>query len=161
MPISKADSDYFMIEPDRILEQWSTFARDYYQRACELADARAEYDRARRRLDVVEAELDRDIRHDPETYGVTKITEPVVEKTVLLQKRYRQASEEVVVAKHEMDIRQAFIDALDAMKKGLECTAYINQSAFHAEPKVRGQVGDALREKELARQRRLGQRKAE
>lgn len=154
----RPDGDYFEIKPDQLLEQWSTFARDYYHNACSLADARMEYERAKRHLAVVEAELDRDIRHAPEEFGVTKITEPVVEKTILLQKRYRKAGEELIIAKHEMDIKQAYMDAMDAMKKGLESMVYLNQSAFHAEPKARGVAGDALREQELKNLRRLGQR---
>lgn len=151
-------SEYFVIDADRLFEQWSVFARDYYNKACELADARAEYERVKRQRDVVEAELDKDIRLNPDQYGVTKITEPVVERTILLQKRHMLAFEEVIRAKHSMDIHQAYMDAMDAMKKGLESTAYLQQSAFYAQPVAKGEAAQQhIKEAELRNLRRLGQ----
>src|SRR5215831_6843416 len=144
MSNERLDDSYFVIEPDRLLEQWSVFARDYYHRSLETADARENYEIAKRALDVVEAELARDVRANPEDYGLTKAPSiPVVEQTVLLQKKYATAHQAVVDAEHALDIRKAVMGAMDAMKKGLEATTYLQQNAMYAEPRVRGNVAEA------------------
>lgn len=133
------DEDFFIIDPDHLVERWSTFSRDYYRKACALADSRAEHERMKRQRDVIKAELDRDIRHNPEDYGLgQKTTEKAVENAVLIQRKCQQAEEDVIKAKHFMDIHQAFVDAMDAMKKGLEAYSYLWQASFFAEPKARG-----------------------
>lgn len=136
--------NFFIIDQDRLIEQWSTFARDYYRRACQLADAKAEHERMKRVRDIVAAELDKDIRLHPEDYGLESTTEKAIEKTILLQQRYRHADEEVIKSKHSMDIHQAFVDAMDAMRKGLESYTYLWQSTYFAEPKVRGEARGAI-----------------
>lgn len=150
--------DFFVIDPDRLLEQWSTFARNYYKRACELAEARAEWERMKRVRDVVEAELDKEIRLNPEEYGISIVREKSVERTILLDKKYRQADEEVIKAKHSLDIHQAFVDAMDAMKKGLESTAYLQQASYHAEPQAKGNAQSYISDAKI--DRALGTRKS-
>lgn len=151
------DDDYFVIDLDQLVEQWSVFARDYLRKARALVDAKAEFERMKRVRDVVEAELDRDIRRDPEAFGLEHRTEKAIEKTIILQKSYQDAEEELIKAKHAMDIHQVEIDAMDAMKKALESSTYLFQSAYYAEPQVRGDAGsrmaDARMHRNLARRR--------
>ncbi len=156
---SRLPSDFFTIDPEKLDEQWFRFARDYYEHACLLADAREEYERMKSRREVIAAELDRDIRQQPDTYGVAKITEAVIEKTVLLQKRFRKADEDVIIAKHNVDIMQAAIEAMDGKKKGLENAVRLRLAAYSAEPRVDGDAGDKMRETELRDLRRMGQKR--
>lgn len=149
--MNKPQSDFFEIDPEKLDEQWFRFAREYFDLACQLADARADYERAKARRDVVVAELDRDIRADPDTFGVAKITEPVVEKTVLLQKKYHQADKDVIITKHSVDIMHAAVEAMDAKKKGLENAVQLRLAGYYAEPHVRGDAARSMADAKIDR----------
>src|SRR4051812_8934052 len=92
----------------------------FYEHAITLADARQDYERAKSQRDVIEAELDRDMRLNPETYDLAKITEPALAKAILLEGRYQKANELVIISKHSMDIAQAAVDALDHKKYAIQ-----------------------------------------
>lgn len=146
------DEDFFTIDMDRLFEKWSTFARDYYRKALELVNARAEWERTKRVRDVVEAELDRNIRLNPGDYGVpTPVRESSIEKAILVHTKYQEANLATANAKHAMDVFQSFVDAMDVLKKGLEVVAYLQQSSFHAEPKARGDSYQKVTEAKTAR----------
>lgn len=84
------------------------------------AQARKEMDKAKERLEVVKAELDRGIRSDPDKYGVSKITEGVVASTVLLQSEYQKAMEEYIESKYEQNLTQEALRAVSDRKDSLE-----------------------------------------
>ena len=80
----------------------------------------AEHERAKAQGDLVEAELDRAIRLAPEKYGIDKVTEAAVQKTILVQLRFRNAQAARIEAKHAMDVAQAAVDTLDHKKYALD-----------------------------------------
>ncbi len=127
--------EFFRIDQHRLDEAWTNLAPTFYEYSVKLADAREEHERAKARLDVVEAELDRDIRRNPIEYGVEKITETVVKQTIILSKKYQRANEEVIIARHDMAICEACVDALDHKKKGLESMVYLHSQGYYAEPR--------------------------
>ena len=151
MNTTKVSGDFFEIDPEKLDEQWFRFARDYFDHACNLANAREEFERAKARRDVIEAELDREIRLKPENFGVAKITETQVERTIRLQKRYDKANEEVIIAKHTLDLHQATVDAMDVKKKGLEMIVQLRLSTYYAEPYVRGQAAHQMADAKIDR----------
>jgi hypothetical protein len=116
----KLPLDFFDLDDTRLDEEWAQQSKHYYEHALELADARAALERAKARRDLVAAEVDRDIRADPAKYNLEKITEPAVEKQVTLSRRYAQANEEVIEAKHTVDVLFATVEALEQRKKALE-----------------------------------------
>lgn len=127
--------EFFRIDQNRLDEEWTNQAPTYYEYSVKLADAREEHERCKARRDIVEAELDRAIRQRPEEFGVEKVTEGVVGKTIILQKKYQQAHDNVIRAKHDLDIVQAAVDALEHKKKGLESMVYLQSQGYYAEPK--------------------------
>src|ERR1035437_4154573 len=58
-------------------------------------------DLAKEKLDFIKAQLDRDIRLKPSYFEVDKITDKVVENTILLQEEYKIASTAYIQAKFE------------------------------------------------------------
>jgi len=55
-----------------------------------VAQLSMERDILKEQVDVVKAELDAEIRTDPEKFGLSKITEGAVSNTILVQEKYKQ-----------------------------------------------------------------------
>lgn len=129
--------DFFDIDIHRLHEEWQEQPRRFRKYATKLAHARKKFEKAKAVRDVVEAELDREIRTDPQSHGIDKITESCVAKAIVLNKRYQNANSDVIDCKHEMDILQAAVDALDHRKKALENEVSLRLADYFADPTVR------------------------
>jgi hypothetical protein len=114
------DFSLFEINPYNLHEEWFKHPKRVAVYAKKLADARQAHSRAESDLEVIEAELKRDIRKKPAEFDVDKITEDVVKSTVLLQPRYQWGLAEVIRTKHVVDTLTGFMSALENRKKGLE-----------------------------------------
>ena len=101
-----------------------------------VADMERKKDRAKERVEVMKAELDRDIRNNPDKYGLTKITEGAVQNTIILQPEYREAQEAYIEAKHESDIAKAAMRAVDTKKAALENLVKLFGLSYFAGPSV-------------------------
>ncbi len=142
------EPDIFDLDKDALDEEWIAQPRLYHEHAEKLADARTEWERNKSNLEVVEAELDKDIRLNPSKYELEKITEPVVEKTIALQSRHQKAKRATTDAKHKVDLIQAVVDALDHRKKALENLVQLRLANYFSEPRVKGEAGRAMKEAE-------------
>ena len=69
---------FFDIDQDQLDHELVRQPRLYWQHAQKMAEAGAEHERAKARLEVVEAELDREVRRDPTSFGIEKVTESVL-----------------------------------------------------------------------------------
>ena len=113
--------DRFRIDQHRLDEEWQGQPDRYHSAAVFLADAKMEYEQAKARRDVVEAEVNLDIRRrEPADFGVKSLTEDVVKKCVVLDKRYQKAVHEVHDTQRAMGIAQADVDAEDQRKAALQ-----------------------------------------
>ena len=100
------------------------------------AHARAVMDKAKERLDVVEAEMDRDIRDFPERYNLSKLTETLIKSTVLLTEERQIAAQAHIDTKYEYDIAQAAVRAIDQKKSALENLVKLHGMSYFAGPAV-------------------------
>lgn len=150
-------SEFFDLDMHRLDEEWLRQPRLYHDYAVKLADARATWERAKAAREVVQAELDRDARRSPSLFGLDKVTEPAVEKAVLLHKRYQKANEEVIIAKHEMDVLQAAVDTLEHKKKALENMVSLHGRDYFAVPRATAETGPAV--ERMKSDRALGPRR--
>lgn len=140
-------ADFLDIDPLNLVEELRVQPRLRLEWGEKLADARKDYELAKRRKDVVVAELDREVRSSPESFGLSKVTEGAVEKTVILQKRYQKADDDLIEARHYMDLVQAKLAAVDDRKKSLEGTVSLQIAGYYAEPRIRGEAGERMRER--------------
>lgn len=136
MSVAKEEADVLAIDEHRLDEEWVRQPAVFGRYALKLAEKRSELDAAKSRLDVVEAETDRDIRKMPENYGISKITEVVVERTIKIQLPYMRAVDKVNRLKHEVAVVQAYVDALDHKKKALENLVMLWLNSYFAEPRL-------------------------
>jgi hypothetical protein len=188
------DFDYYDLDACHLVREWARQASRYRKARIELADARRDYEKAKvdRKLKTAEArrdyeksqesceqvvaEIDRDVRRNPTKYGVEKITEGSVEKTVLLQRDYRRAQDAVIDARYEMnacaakdepiderhamDVCEADVKALEQRKDALQDRVKLEINGLYAAPKEPDDPEVAEKVKAVERKMAFGGKKA-
>jgi hypothetical protein len=114
------------------LEQASLFMR-YARNA---AEARRALDVSKERLDVIRASLDKEVRSNPEKFGIEKITETAVSNTIISIPAFQGANEGFLNAKFEADLAQAAVNAFNQRKDALENLVKLHGMQWFAGPKV-------------------------
>lgn len=98
-------------------------------RAGELAaDLKAEAKRSKLAVEEIEAEVDKEVRADPDSFGLTKITESVVSSAVTSDRRVQEARRREIDAAHDADKAGNLASAYDhrrSMLKG-EIELYVH-----------------------------------
>lgn len=158
--VEKLSEQLVEIDPDKLDQEWLNHPKKFLHWAERLADARKEYVRLKARLEVVDAELDRDIRQSPENFKLEKITEASVTNTIILQSAHHIALKRLNQTKHEMDVLQVAVDALSDRKKALENLVVLWSQSYFASPKAPTQKSkeliDGIKKKNLRGKMRTG-----
>ncbi len=131
------DYNLFDLDKHKLDEEWLQQPKLRRQAGEREADLRAEYERAKRRRDVTEAELSLACRRDPEKFGLDKATDKSVEAAVVAHPRMEVVEREVITSKHDLDIQVALVHALDDRKKALEKLVDLFLANYWAEPRTK------------------------
>jgi len=129
--------DFFNLDKDRLDEEWVNQPLLYQEYAIKLANARAKHEQAKTELELVTAELDSQIRGNPSVFGIEKTTEGAISNTILLQKEYKTAVNDMLELKHTMDVLQAVVYALDHRKKSLENLVELRLADYFSSPQTK------------------------
>ncbi len=129
------------IDPDALDVEWLNQPRVFMKYSEMVAQAKLEVDMAKEDLDVVKAELDRDIRSNPEAFGIAKIVEAVVTNTIILQVKYAEANTILFQAKYKAEILASAVKAFDQRKKALENLVTLFGQSYFAGPKEPRNLG--------------------
>lgn len=100
------------------------------------ASARREIDRMKETLSVKKAELDKAIRKNPDKYDIEKITESVVNSTIIMQKSYQDIQSDVIDAQYEHQMLQGAVQAVEHRKQALENMSKLLGLQYFAGPKT-------------------------
>jgi hypothetical protein len=108
-----------------------------------LAHARAETDRAKERLEVVKAEVDRDVRENPREYTGSdrKPTEGAIANIVIENGRVREAEAYYIERRELQNLLYAITQAIDAKKSSLENMVRLMGMQYFAGPKEPRDLG--------------------
>lgn len=117
------------------------------------ADCMRQLDWEKEKLLSVKAEIDRDIRTNPEKYGLAKLTETVVENTIILNEGYVEQSTNVIQAKYNLDMARAAVTAIDQKKTTLENLVKLFGQQYFAGPKVPRDLSSESRKREELNQK--------
>jgi hypothetical protein len=139
----------FRPDPNRLDEEWQAQPELYHEAAVRLAEARNQYDMAKFDKDVVEAELDEEVRSYPHRFGLEKLTEPGLKQAIIRSQVFCKACRRLIKAKHAMDKRQADVDALDHRKKALENLVQLRLADYFSEPRVPRRVAERQKQSEV------------
>lgn len=140
------DIDHYVLD-----EEWMNQPKLYFRYSAELTKAREEWDLLRNQLEVakselddVMAELDLQIRNDPDGFGLTgKVTEASIKNTILLQEAYKTAKKEcegiqtkIIQAKSSIGVLEGFVEALSQRKTALENLVRLHGQNYFSTPRV-------------------------
>jgi len=123
-----------------------------------LADLEHEYDEAKEELELIRAELDRDIRKDPEEFDVVKITETVIQNTIIMQERYEKGLEKFLNTKHEMKTARGVISSIEQRKSALENLVKLHGQNYFAGPAIPRDLREERELKEKEIQKNIGEK---
>ena len=129
------------IDPNRLDQMWLEHTGRYMEMVQHAVDARINYEGLKDRLDVVKAQVDRNIRANPSAYGLEKVTEGAVGAAVLLSQPYMDAQAGVTEARKVQLLTQGAVDAMEHRKKALEEITQLTLSGWRGE--ARSPVRDA------------------
>jgi altronate dehydratase len=115
--------------------EWLDQANLMLKYARHSAEKRKELDEAKERLELVGAELNKEIRNNPTNYGIDKITEALVTAVISTQPEYVEATETLIQAKFESDVAYGAVKAVDARKDALENLVKLLGMQYFAGPK--------------------------
>lgn len=134
---TKMDDDFLKIDKLALDDEWVRQPSLYFSWAERAAKARRDWDEAKSSLEVVTAELDDKVRSNPGLYCDGKLTEKVVEKSIVREKEYLEAVASVNKAKHRYEIASAVVSALEHKKAALGKLVDLFLASYYAEPKSR------------------------
>lgn len=100
------------------------------------AQARLDMDTAKDYLDYKKAELDKNIRKNPDKYGVEKVTEGAIASAIVLDDEYKEAQEELNNCRYEYDMVRGMVEAFEQRKSALENLVKLFNSNYFAGPTV-------------------------
>ncbi len=136
-------------------EEWQEQSALYGRHAVQAADARRNWEEAKAREEVIKCETDRKIRQDPESFGIEKVSEARVANTVVLQPECQEAKRVVIRTRHEMDVVDGFVSALDHRKTAMSKLVDLFLADYFSRPKASGEAKEHV-EKANRRQVRSG-----
>lgn len=108
-----------------------------------------EEDLARENLDFVKANLDMEIRTDPNKFGVDKVTEGAIKSAILSNDSYKQASNAYINAKYENNVAKGAVRSFDQRKTMLEVLTKLHGQQYFAGPKTPQNITDARRQRQV------------
>jgi len=114
------------------------------------AHCQAEEEDAKEALDLKKAELDLAIRSDPEAFNIAKITESVVNSTILSEGGFQKASKEYQEARFENNVAKGAVRAMESRKHMLEGLIRLHAQQYFAGPKVPRNLSEEYQRKQQA-----------
>jgi hypothetical protein len=106
-----------------------------YEYAQYQADARKVMDIAKENQMVIHAEVEQEVREDPDAFKLAKVTEKAIEAAILQDSRYRAASKKVINCQHEYSSSQAAVHAIEHRKQALENLVKLMGMNYFSSPK--------------------------
>jgi hypothetical protein len=142
-------ADLISINRFKLDEEWAEQPRSHHKLCLDAADAKLKVAESKAELELVEAELDHEIRLHPSRFGVEdgRLTEKVVANAVLRSKRYQEAQATYLRARHALDVMEAAVSASEHKKKALESEVQLFLSGYFANPRAKGDVKSEMDER--------------
>jgi hypothetical protein len=92
--------------------------------------------KAKEKLEFVEAELDREIRSNPVEHGLEKVTESTVKHVIIVSHTYVDAKERYINARYEYSVAKGAVTAFQHRKNALENLVTLHGQQYFSGPSV-------------------------
>ena len=123
MPVVEKNSDgnqlRLQIDKFKLDDEWAGQAIQVQVHCSKQADAQEEYDQAKLDEKIERATADKEIRDNPEAYGIGKLTNEVVAQAIELQPAVIAAGKAVIRARHALGKISSDVEALQHRKRAL------------------------------------------
>jgi len=119
---------------------------DYLKYAIESANQKRKVDGLKAQMDVVQSETSSTIRKNPEKFGLEKVTESGLSAAVLLQSDYQTAQEDLINARHQQELAQAVVWAVECKKRSLTLLVELHGMGYFSNPKISERGKEAVEE---------------
>ena len=139
--------EYLNVDKYNLDEEWVNQPNNFMD-ACEwYADAVVERDKCKEQLELLRAEVSKEIQNDPESFGISKVTIDAVNKAVSLDDRVKEKQEELHELNRQVNVMSGAKEALAHKKKAIESLTELTIWGYFAEPKVNKKTHDKSLEK--------------
>jgi len=135
------DRTDFKIDSLRLDWEWNRQADLAFSYGEHQADCQSEYDRNKNALELAKAESEMEIRKDPASFGIAKITDKVAAAAVLRHEKVKESQNEVIESRHALDIAKAACNGIEHKKRGLEKAVSLFLAGYYGEPKAEDEEG--------------------
>jgi hypothetical protein len=115
-------------------------------------------DIAKEKRDLVKAEIDKEVRSNPEKFKIEKVTEVSVTSAVLSDERYKKASAEYIDAKYESKCATGAVKSFEHRKSMLETLSKLHGQSYFAGPSVPHDLSKLKAEREKKTESNIGTR---
>lgn len=136
--LSQEDLENNVTHVDMFRLEWEWFRQPELVRhwAMKEADARRAWTQSKDRLEIVEAEIELDIRLHPKKYNLPdRTTEKMIAATVVINEHRIKANKKVAEAKYALDRTEGVMRGLDHKKKALESNVTLFLRDYWSKPK--------------------------
>lgn len=127
-----ADDLDLSIDRAALPEEWQAQPELMLRWTGKHAQALLEVDRAKAVLDVAKADADRQIRENPEKYGLTKTTEAVVANAVTLHPAVKAAVAVLQDARYTANLLSGAVQAIEDRRRALQSLVELGSREWFA-----------------------------
>jgi hypothetical protein len=132
--------------------------QDFLKYSLHAAELRREVNEAEAFLDVTEAEVAKECRDTPGKFGLEKPTDSAVKAAVVCDLRVKDAQSKVHRRKHDLDMMNSVVSALDLKKRSLTELVNLHTIGYFSDVKLSKQGKEAVQTmtQEAVRNRKRG-----
>lgn len=146
------DRDFLEVDLGALDQEWLLQPRLMGEWMDKLADAKAEHSSAEANAKVVWAETALEVRKDPGSFGLDKITEKLVEQVADSHPDVIAAQQAAIDAKHVVDVLSGVTRSLEHKKHALQDLVELQGRDYFSSPKASSEEAKNT-EKRIARRR--------
>lgn len=128
---AELDIDLFALE-----EEWVQQPTRFFMAGARLAAQRERLDALKSALAVTKADADKEIRDDPERFGLAKITEAAVAHAIANHDEVHGMERKLRDQQYRVHLTAAAVDAYDHRKRALENLVKLHGMDYFAEPRA-------------------------
>lgn len=143
--------DDLQIDPNQLDVEAGMQAELFYKWAEKSVQARKDHDKAKFDLEVCTARLSGQARVDPDSFGITKVTEAAIDVAVKTHPDYTEAYEEFLSCKANMALMDKATEAMEQRKRMIEVLITLHGQQYFAGPSVPRNLTEAWCERKEQR----------
>ena len=149
------EKDLYIDETNLDIE-WLDQSMLFMKYAKHSAETQRDFDDVKQKLDVLKAELDKEIRENPSDFGIEKVTEGAIQSAILTTPRYQAMYEALLDTKFENDMAKNAVQAFNQRKEALENLVKLNGQQYFSGPKVPRDIHWEREEKAKRTENKIG-----